>query len=357
LPCAVVSGSAGIDPSERKHFEGNETDAVFVPVSVFLPKDRGVGSERRGEASLARVRYNRGMAGEFDFIEWVRSQQARSEMVPVPAGDDLAVVKWPGGEELMLVGTDQVLDGVHFDSKVHSPRAIGRKVMNRNLSDCAAMACLPVAAVGTVALPRGVGMEYVKELYLGLKEAGAVFGCEIVGGDTASWEGKLAITVSIVGRSGGIKPVTRSGAKPTQHIYVTGPLGGSLLGRHMTFVPRIHEARALAETGAISSMIDISDGLSRDIGHICRQSGVGAILIADQIPVHEDAIEMRRDGHSPLEHALHDGEDHELLFTTSELVPEGMGILIGATTGEPGVRLKMRDGEVPLEPKGWEHTL
>src|SRR2546421_13079742 len=110
------------------------------------------------------------MAGEFDFIEWIRSQQKRSDLVLTPAGDDLAVLKWPA-DDLLLVGADQVLDGVHFDSAIHPPRLIGRKAMNRNLSDCAAMACLPAAAVATVALPNGASLDYAKELYLGLQEA------------------------------------------------------------------------------------------------------------------------------------------------------------------------------------------
>src|SRR6185312_2745432 len=123
------------------------------------------------------------MPAEFDFIDWLRPQHKPSEFVLVPQGDDMAVLKWHG-EDLLLVGCDQVLDGVHFDSKVHSPRAIGRKAMNRNLSDCAAMACLPAAAVASVALPRGTPMEYAKELYLGLREAADPFHCAIVGGDT-----------------------------------------------------------------------------------------------------------------------------------------------------------------------------
>src|SRR6202007_2074969 len=117
------------------------------------------------------------MPGEFDFIEWIRSQQTPSELVRLGIGDDLAVLNWPK-DDLLLVGVDQVLDGVHFDSKIHSPRVIGRKVMNTTLSDGAAMACLPAAAVATVALPKGVGAEYAKELFLGMKEAGDVFGCE-----------------------------------------------------------------------------------------------------------------------------------------------------------------------------------
>ena len=111
------------------------------------------------------------MPGEFDFIQWLRARQRPSKLVSLPAGDDLAVLKWPP-DDLLLVGVDQVLDGVHFDSSVHSPRQIGAKVMNRNLSDCAAMACLPAAAVVAAALPKGAGIEYAKELYLGMKEAG-----------------------------------------------------------------------------------------------------------------------------------------------------------------------------------------
>src|SRR3954470_10010071 len=143
------------------------------------------------------------MAGEFDLIDWIRAQHPPTEFVPVPQGDDLAVLKWPA-DDLLLVGVDQVLDGVHFDSTVHTPRQIGRKAMNRNLSDCAAMACTPAAAVATVAAPRGVGIEYLKELYLGLREAGDAFNCPVVGGDTASWGGKLAVSVTILGRSAGV---------------------------------------------------------------------------------------------------------------------------------------------------------
>src|SRR4051812_38712884 len=194
------------------------------------------------------------MSGEFDLISWIRSQQKPTRIVTHPAGDDLAILKWPQ-DELLLVGVDQVIDGVHFDSAVHTPRAIGRKVMNRNLSDCAAMACLPAAAVMTVALPRRAGIEYAKELYLGARSAADPFYCSIVGGDTASWDGKLVVTVSMLGRSGEVTPVTRSGAKPGDGIFVTGALGGSLLGRHMTFEPRVFLAREIAKKNRAHAMI------------------------------------------------------------------------------------------------------
>jgi thiamine-monophosphate kinase len=297
------------------------------------------------------------MPGEFDFIAWLRTQQTASPLVRMPAGDDLAVLKW-AGEDLLLVGVDQVLDGVHFDSAVHTPRQIGAKVMNRNLSDCAAMACLPAAAVVSAALQRGTTLEYAKELYLGMKEAGEKFDCAIVGGDTGSWAGRLALSVTILGRSAGVAPVTRRGAGPGQRIYVTGPLGGSLLGRHMAFTPRVVEARQIAASGAVRAMIDLSDGISRDLGHICRESGVGAVLFADRIPVHADAGRMARAGWSPLQHALHDGEDYELLYVAEGEMPAGMpGIFVGVTTAEPGIRLRTTEGDVSVAVKGWEHAL
>src|SRR5688572_8574689 len=120
------------------------------------------------------------MPGEFDFIDWIRAQQTTGGIVQLAAGDDLAILNWPASD-LLLVGVDQVLDGVHFDSSVHPPRAIGRKAMNRNLSDCAAMACLPAAALVSVALPRGRGVEYAKELYRRVKEAREKFNGPNVG--------------------------------------------------------------------------------------------------------------------------------------------------------------------------------
>ena len=295
------------------------------------------------------------MPGEFDFINWIRSQQRASPQVLLPAGDDLAILRWDS-QDLLLVGIDQVLDGVHFDSLVHSPRQIGRKVMNRNLSDCAAMGCLPAAAVAAVALPQGTSLQYAQELYLGLRDAADQFDCAIVGGDTATWPNKLALSVAILGRTAGVKPITRAGAKPGDAIFVTGPLGGSILARHMTFQPRISLGRALAQSGNVTAMIDISDGLSRDLRHICEQSGVGAIIEAEHLPIHPDALELSRRDHLPaLDHALHDGEDHELLFTCRDAC--AMGICIGRIVEGHAIQLQSKDALAPLEPKGWEHKL
>ena len=306
--------------------------------------------------------HNRAVAGEFEFIEWLRRQQAASPHVAAGVGDDLAVLNWDSAD-LLLVGADQVLDGVHFDSKVHAPRLIGRKVVNRNLSDCAAMGCLPAAAVCTAALPTGLGVDYARELYLGMREAADVFDCPIVGGDTASWGsaagGRLHLSVTVLGRSAGVQPVLRSGARAGDGIYVTGPLGGSIVGRHLTFTPRVREGRLLAESGRVTAMIDLSDGLSRDLTHICRQSGVGAAIWGEKIPVHDD-VRRIADGRSALDHALHDGEDHELLLCTHARISELNGVPLLAV-GEiiPGdeVLLNTGGGAKSLRAAGWEHRL
>jgi len=294
------------------------------------------------------------MPGEFDFIDWIRQTQRGSPLVQIGIGDDLAGLKWPA-DELLLVGVDQVVDGVHFDSSVHSPRQIGRKAMNRNLSDCAAMACLPAAAVVAAALPPDFSLDRAKELYDGLRQAGEAFDCPLIGGDTASWNGKLVLSVTVLGRSAGGKIITRAGARPGDGIFVTGPLGGSVLGRHMTFEPRIQLGRELAAVA--TAMIDLSDGVSRDLAHICRASGVGAVLDAAAVPIHSDAVELsRRDGRPALDHALNDGEDYELLFTSPGHV--GRALRIGQITAEPGIVIRSQDGiPHPLPPLGWEHPI
>ena len=296
------------------------------------------------------------MAGEFDLIDWIRTaQRASSQMVEIGIGDDLAALKWPV-DDLLLVGVDQVIDGVHFSAAAHTPHQIGRKAMNRNLSDCAAMGCLPAAALVAVALPGDFSIDRAKLLYRGLREAGDAFLCPVVGGDTASWDGKLVVSVTILGRSAGQKPVTRSGAKAGDYIFVTGPLGGSILGRHLTFEPRVALGRKLAPQAR--AMIDLSDGLSRDLAHICRASAVGAVVESALVPVHADARELsRRDKIAAIDHALDDGEDYELLFTSAAAQIEG-AIRIGQITPDPGILLRDADGGLkPLEPRGWQHAI
>lgn len=320
---------------------------------------------------------------ERDFIEWIRGQSAMdAAKVPVEPGDDCAVVAFGG--ELLLVTTDQVLDGVHFILAEHGPRAAGRKAMARNLSDIAAMAGLPTAAVAAVALPRDFRLGQAEAIYAGLREAGDPFDCPVVGGDVAAWDGPLAITVTVMGKPAGQGgPVLRSGAKAGDAVCVTGRLGGAWRGRrHLEFVPRIVEAARLAADYRVTAMIDISDGLATDLHHICRESGVAAEIVAAEIPIHPDAL-AGSDRSGALAAALGDGEDYELLFTLPpdqaerlcraqrspeamkrSLSPQPIGVevaRIGTITAKPAgpgslVTLVETDGtRRPIDPSGWEH--
>ncbi len=308
------------------------------------------------------------MAGEDEILEWIAARQKTGKLVKVAAGDDLAVLEWPDGEPLVLVGADQVLDGVHFrTSEISDWALIGRKAMNRNLSDCAAMGCMPAAAVVTVALPKSATMTQVKALYEGMEAAGAKFYCPIVGGDTATWDGPLAVTVAVLARATGVQPVLRSGAKVGDGIYVTGPLGGSILGRHLNFEPRLHEGRQIVLSKLPNAMLDVSDGLVKDLNRVLKASGnLGAVIEAEKVPVHADALTLAAKsggsgvgggGKTALWHALTDGEDHELLFTSPARPP--VGIRIGKVVAGGGIVLKHEDGreETIDAATGWEHKL
>ena len=230
------------------------------------------------------------------------------------------------------------------------------------------MACLPVAVVASAAMPRSASLDDLKALHAGLTAAGAAFGCRLVGGDTGSWGGPLCVSVTVLGRPAGVRPVPRGGARAGDDLYVSGPLGGSLFEtadhppRHLTFVPRIELARRLAGLG-ISAMMDLSDGLSADLPRLCAASGVGAEVEAEVVPIHTDAVAMSRDsGRPPLDHALHDGEDYELLFTappaTRPAVEACGGVVrIGRVVAGGGVRIGRSGAFVPMGARGWDHAL
>lgn len=290
---------------------------------------------------------------ESDFLEHLRRSSKSTSTVPIPIGDDLAGLTLPG-DDTILIGVDQVLEGVHFLSTTE-PTLVGRKAANRNLSDCAAMACLPTAALVCVALRQSVTAGWLDRMMAGVRQALAEFNCELVGGDTGSWPNPTALSVTILGRSAGLVPVRRSGAKPGDKLFVTGSLGGSILGRHLSFVPRVSLARELASHFELHAMIDLSDGLSRDLPRICHASGVGAILDSEQIPIHADVSRLA-DERSPLEHALHDGEDYELLFAAPHC-DHPAAVEIGRIVEGNGVRIDIDGEEKNLEPLGWEHSL
>jgi thiamine-monophosphate kinase len=227
----------------------------------------------------------------------------------------------------------------------------GRKAMAVNLSDIAAMAGRPFAAVVGVVLPRNIpGL--ADSLDAGIRSVADAFGVALAGGDTNSWDGGLVLSITVFGDATGSGPVLRSGAKPGDGIYVTGPVGGSLLGRHLMPQPRIREAISLHENDRIHAMIDISDGLAADLNHILEASGVGAELQSNRIPIHADAIARSYyTNRTPLDHALNDGEDFELIIASPDELPGCSRI--GTITTEAGLKL---DG-VAYVPHGWQHSL
>ncbi|MFH1109868.1 MAG: thiamine-phosphate kinase [Planctomycetota bacterium] len=298
---------------------------------------------------------------ELQFVEWLRGRQPRHSAVVVGIGDDMAVLT--ATSDRILVSSDMLLDGVHFDTGRHSLFAIGRKAIACSLSDCAAMAVRPIAATVSVALPGSLPLAGAEELYRGMFSMAEEFDLAVAGGDTTRWPHPLVIDVAVTATPyPGIDPVLRSGARPGDLLYVTGTLGGSLLDHHLTFHPRVREAVALSRKlgKRLHAMIDISDGLSLDLWRLCTESKAGAELDERQLQavVSDDAMRAASaDGRTALDHALSDGEDFELLLAV-EGDATGVGIPvypIGRITPS-GLTIVREDGRVePLEPRGYVH--
>jgi thiamine-monophosphate kinase len=299
---------------------------------------------------------------ELALIDWIRQQARSAPGLQLGIGDDAAV--WQVSDKQLLLTTDVLMENVDFRCDEAPAKLIGRKAMAVNLSDIAAMAGEPLTALVGVALPRSRRFEFARELHHGLQSLADEFHVAIIGGDTNIWDGPLVISVTVIGEATDRGPVLRSGAKPGDWILVTGPLGGSIIGKHLTFTPRVREALELHRAVDLHAMIDLSDGLSADLYHILDESHVGATLFADAIPI-SDAARQMTDDRTPLDHALSDGEDFELLFTVNR--DDGQKLLadhsaipvfhIGEIETTAGGRQRHPDGSVtPLPRVGWVHS-
>lgn len=311
--------------------------------------------------------------------EWIAELRGRLRHVQPAAGEqglalgighDCALldlsrgVTGPGAGQA-VVTTDVLIDGVHFRVAECGPARAAEKALNVNLSDLAAAGAVPVAWFLGLVLPRGAPPGLRAGLLDGFVAAAEREGVPLAGGDTNVADGPLMLAVTAVGRPGPHGLVTRAGARVGDLLSVTGPLGGSLAGRHLTFRPRLDAARALTAARVPHAMMDLSDGLSRDLPRLCLASGVGARVERAAVPVHADAHTLARDGRSPLEHALDDGEDFELLLAHAPLAPAQAAALEDAgvrlhTLGRVvpqtlGLRLGDAAGSVPLVPRGYDH--
>jgi thiamine-monophosphate kinase len=250
---------------------------------------------------------------ERDLIRFVRERCPPGPGVLTGIGDDAAVIEGPGGEPLVIT-TDLLVEGTHFRS-TDDPEQIGRKALAVSVSDIAAMGCAPKAAVLAVAFRPEQSEDFARAVLAGVTAVAREFAVPLVGGDTTMTSGPAVLVSTVVGGppEGG-RPVLRSGATAGEKVLVTGRLGGSLSGRHLVFPPRLPEALELVEIARPGALIDLSDGLSTDAGHVATASGVGIRIVADRIPVSAAALDAG-DERTPLDHALSDGEDFELLFT------------------------------------------
>ena len=292
----------------------------------------------------------------------------RNESVIVAAGDDCAVLDL-GAPEYVLFKTDAVVEGIHF-TKEAAPERVGRKALARCLSDIAAMAGRPIAALVTLGLPAKFDVGEVDRLYAGLNSLATAHHVAIVGGETTTNPGGVLVSIALLGTVDKSRCALRSGARAGDAVFVTGKLGGSIQGKHFDFEPRGREAQWLAAQFEIHSMIDLSDGLATDLRHVLKASGVGAELLSPAIPISAEAKLAARGESSakpPLLAALTDGEDFELLFTLSgrqavplmdawkEQFPNLPLSCIGRITAEHGLRIRDKNGIRPLNVHGYTH--
>ena len=290
--------------------------------------------------------------GEFGLIERFKKRIKTDASVVEGSGDDCAVLKY-SKNFYQLFTCDMLVEGVDFRHQ-ENPYLIGRKAIAVSASDIAACAGIPRYCIISIGLPAKASVGFTDKIFQGMLDLANIYKINLVGGDLSSAK-SLVIDASMLGIVEKKNLVLRSGARTGDIIFVSGPLGGSIKGKHLKFSPRVKEARFLVKNFKINSMIDISDGLAQDLSHILNSSTVGALIYEALIPVSRDARN--------LSDALFMGEDFELLFTLS---PKEAGRLLKRRLSfrpigkilppKFGLRLMDKQGkQKTLEPKGYRH--
>ncbi len=306
---------------------------------------------------------------ELELILRLTAKLPVGDSVVVGAGDDCAVIDAGVPGLWQLHKTDAAVEGVHF-TRDADPRQVGHKALGRALSDIAAMAGTPHWATITLGLPDSFDAERIESVYDGMATLAKRHGVSLVGGETVANPDRLFIGVSLVGEVARDKCILRSGAGVGDGVWVTGELGGSIAGHHLAFTPRLAEARWLAAHYQPSAMIDLSDGLAGDLGHLLHEAGAGAELLESALPIRRAA--RLRAGESeaakpPLLAALTDGEDYELCFTLGQgqavalldqfkqEFPDTPLHCIGKIVGQPGLKIRQKTGLMEIATRGHVH--
>ena len=326
--------------------------------------------------------------GEFALLARLqrRLKQADAPSVVRGIGDDCAVLRPADGHDL-LVTTDTQEEGVHFRRDWSTPEDIGWRCLAVNVSDIAAMGGVPLGAVVALSLPETLAVAFVEAMYDGMSTVAEAYACPIIGGNISKSTERLSVTITVLGSAPRDGAAYRASARAGDAIWVTGDLGAAkaglealihpqavaglptdaVLARYRRPRPRLREAQFLRQHGA-HSLIDLSDGLSSDLAHICEASSVGAQLHADRIPISD---QTRRVAHAlgldPLTVVLHGGEDFELCLTAPPSAAASLEqdfckrfdcpiTRIGIIQAGAGVTLRYPDGrEVPLDAGGYDH--
>lgn len=334
------------------------------------------------------------MPGELEIISRLRKRARAGPQVRVGIGDDTAVVSTDGANDL-LACCDLMIEGIHFRREWAAPRLIGRKALAVTLSDIAAMGGTPRYAMISVAVPRAWSSPDIEELFDGLYEMADASKVTIIGGDTSSSPDSLFIDTIVLGDCAAGRAVTRAGAQIGDVIFITGTVGASALGlkllehgfrlegtdsmaaparhrallKHLAPETRLPIGRRIGERGLATAMIDVSDGLSTDLGHLLEASNCGAIIHATAMPIDESVRWLAANGLEidPLQLALHGGEEYELLFTARPESRHPITTLasdcnlpitaIGEIVADPGLQLERNGARQMIQPAGYEHRI